>query len=61
MFNKFTSNDPGQKAGKQSGFGKLLKEKEMFEKLERIGESYVDAAIRSVKGKTDRTRDFNFQ
>jgi hypothetical protein len=61
MFEKYSS---GNKAGvfvKSSQANRRDKEKEMFDKLSRIEESYVDAAIRSVKWKFATRKNIEFE
>ena len=60
MFNKFS---PGNKPGrviKNSQADGREKDKEILEKLSRIEESYVDAAIRSVKRKSAGRKNSGF-
>jgi len=60
MFDKYT---PGSKqvTMKNSQMNGHEKEKEMFDKLSRIQESYIDVAIRSVKRKFSGGKNFGFQ
>ena len=61
MFEKFI---PGNKPGtlmKSSQVNNREKEKEMSEKLSRIQESYVDAAIQSVKSKFSPRKNLGFE
>jgi len=61
MFQKFTSgNKPVTFMKNTQSIGRE-KEKEMFDKLSRIEESYVDAAIRSVKRKFAGRKNAGFE
>jgi hypothetical protein len=56
MFNKFQQGGQPDRFYKISG-GYRSREKEFHEKLSRIAESYVDAAIRAVQQKTRGRRE----
>lgn len=60
MFDKYT-HESKQVMMKNSQMSGREKEKEMFDKLSRIQESYVDAAIRSVKRKFSGRKNFGFE
>ena len=60
MFDKYTPRSK-QVMMKNSQMNGREKEKEMFDKLSRIQESYIDAAIRSVKSKFSIRKNFGFE
>jgi len=60
MFNKYSPGIKSEIPSKTSNSLNREKEKEMLDKLSRIEESYVDAAIRSVKRFTGKKK-FGFE
>jgi len=61
MFNKVSQIKNQGMQMKDTSAGGRDKDKEMFDKISRIQESYVDAAIRSVRKKFSSGRNMGFE
>jgi len=61
MFKKYTTGSKPGTTMNNSPLNNREKEKEMSEKLSRIQESYVDAAIQSVKRKFSSRKNLGFE
>jgi hypothetical protein len=61
MFSKFSPGSNQDMSMKSSSSDIRKNDQEMFEKISRIQESYVDAAIRSVKRKFSGKRKMGFE